>query len=140
MKKICIRFVAALLLMSCSDLNKTAAVQDPVPMHDSFSIVSIPLAETRLINIWTPPGYDGSTDPLPVLYMADGGIKEDFSHIANTLDELVAAKKIEPVILVGIENTQRRRDLSPTTSVAKDREIAPLVGGRQSSGTLLKKN
>lgn len=129
MKKVCILLVAALLLMSCGEPNKSATVQDPVPLHDSFSIVSIPLAETRLINIWTPPGYEGSTDPLPVLYMADGGIKEDFSHIANTLDELIAAKKIDPVILVGIENTQRRRDLSPPTSVAKDREIAPVVGG-----------
>jgi predicted alpha/beta superfamily hydrolase len=30
---------------------------------------------------------------------------------------------------VGIENTQRRRDLTGFTEVAKDKEIAPIVGG-----------
>lgn len=123
--------LAALLLMSCGNLKKNAVVQEPaaIPMHDSFSMFSDPLAETRHINVWTPPGYAHTTDAFPVLYMADGGIEEDFSHIANTLARLIAAKKIEPTILVGIQNTQRRRDLSPPTSVAKDREIAPVVGG-----------
>src|SRR5690606_12353614 len=60
--------------------------------------------------------------------MPDGGIQEDFPHIANTISELVASKKIKPVILVGIENTQRRRDLSPPTNVEEDKKIAPIVG------------
>jgi predicted alpha/beta superfamily hydrolase len=63
------------------------------------------------------------------MYMADGGIKEDFPHIANTLAALIKQKKIKPLILVGIENTQRRRDLTGFTEVAKDKEIAPIVGG-----------
>lgn len=61
--------------------------------------------------------------------MADGGTQEDFPHIANTLDTLIKANKIPPVLLVGITNTQRRRDLSGPTTVAKDKEIAPVVGG-----------
>ena len=63
------------------------------------------------------------------MYMADGGIKEDFPHIANTLAELIKQNKIKPIILVGIENTQRRKDLSGFTTVEKDKEIAPEVGG-----------
>src|SRR5690606_1498311 len=61
--------------------------------------------------------------------MPDGGVQEDFPHIANTLSELIQNKKIPPFILVGIENTERRRDLSPPTEVEKDKEIAPVVGG-----------
>ena len=34
-------------------------------------------------------------------------------------------------MLVGIENTQRRRDLTGYTDVAKDKEIAPVVGGSE---------
>lgn len=63
--------------------------------------------------------------------MPDGGIGEDFPHIANTLSELVDSAKILPIILVGIENTERRRDLTGTTSVKEDKEIAPVVGGSE---------
>ncbi len=103
---------------------------DPIPVHDTFSIASKQVGEIRMINVWTPPEYKTGTDSLPVMYMADGGIKdEDFPHIANTLAALVAAKKIPPLILVGITNTQRRRDLTGFTAIAKDKEIAPVVGG-----------
>ena len=113
-------------LTSCSNAQK---YNDPIPVHDEFTIESKQVGETRNINVWTPPEYKSSTDSLPVMYMADGGIiEEDFPHIANTLAELIKTKKIPPMILVGIANTQRRRDLTGPTQVAKDKEIAPIVG------------
>jgi hypothetical protein len=36
---------------------------------------------------------------------------------------------MRPFILVGIENTERRRDMTGPTEVADDRKIAPRVGG-----------
>lgn len=128
MKKTVLLIVAAITLWSCGNLNKGASISDPIPTHDSLKIESAQVGETRVINVWTPPGYAEGKDSFPVLYMADGGTKEDFPHIANTLAALIAAKKIAPLILVGIENTQRRRDLSPPTTVEKDKEIAPVVG------------
>ena len=113
-------------LLSCSNNQQP---NDPIPAHETFTIDSKYVNEKRVITVWFPDEYKNSTDSLPVLYMPDGGIKEDFPHIANTLSELIKAKKIKPFILVGIENTQRRRDLTPPTSVAKDKEIAPVVGG-----------
>lgn len=104
-----------------------AQEQDPIPQHDSFTIDSKILNEKRVINVWNPLEY--SQNSLPVLYMADGGVKEDFPHIANTLAKLIKAKKIKPIILVGIENTERRRDLTGETQVAKDKKVAPVVGG-----------
>ena len=73
------------------------------------------------------------------MYIADGGIiDEDFPHIANTIAELMKTKKIPPIILVGIANTQRRRDLTGPTEVAKDKEIAPIVGGSEKFRAFIK--
>ena len=123
-------------LTSCSNAFK---INDPIPKHDSLTIVSKFVNETRRINIWTPPNYNQTTDSLPILYMPDGGIiDEDFPHIANTIAELMKTKKIPPIILVGIANTQRRRDLTGPTEVAKDKEIAPIVGGSEKFRAFIK--
>lgn len=115
------------LLLSICSCSQAQTLADPIPAHDTFQLNSVQLKEMRTLNIWIPEG--SKKEALPVLYMPDGGIKEDFPHIANTLAQLVNDKKIKPVMLVGIENTERRRDLTGFTAVAKDREIAPVVGG-----------
>lgn len=103
--------------------------QDPIPKHDSFKIESKHVGETRVINVWTPPTYENSNDSFPVLYMPDGGIKEDFPHIANTIAKLVKDKIIPPIILVGIENTERGRDLTGVSEVKEDAKYCPLTDG-----------
>jgi predicted alpha/beta superfamily hydrolase len=89
------------------------------------------LGEARLINVYTPyrAAPLAGTAALPVLYMPDGGLDEDFPHVANTVDSLIGLGVIRPVIVVGIPNTQRRRDLTGPTRVAADSAIAPRVGG-----------
>lgn len=109
--------------------TKATQQEDEIPTHDTFTIASKNLGETRTINVWKPAEQNDSTKKLPVLYMLDGGIKEDFPHLANTIMELVNKKIIPPIILVGIENTQRRRDLTGYTDVAEDKKIAPVVSG-----------
>ena len=135
MKFIFASIFSLLLLLSC---NSTPSIQDPISEHDTFSIESKLVGERRIINVWTPKNYRNNTEKFPVLYMADGGIKEDFPHIANTISELIFAKKIPPMILVGIENTQRRRDLTGFTEVAKDKDIAPVVGGSEKFRAFIK--
>lgn len=122
---LCLLFI----LITISSCSNTSAPNDPIPHHDTFVINSKLLGEKRTINVWTPDNYKSQQQALPVMYMADGGVKEDFPHIANTLAKLIKENKIKPLILVGIENTQRRRDLTGFTEVAKDKEIAPVVGG-----------
>lgn len=123
----------SLLIFLSIFINCTRPAQssDPIPKHETIAIDSKILGEKRIINIWTPPQYANNSEKFPVLYMADGGLKEDFPHIANTLSKLIAAKKIPPFTFVGIENTQRRRDLTGPTQVATDKEIAPIVGGSE---------
>jgi predicted alpha/beta superfamily hydrolase len=106
-----------------------AAPADPVPTRDSFTVVSRALGEARPVNVHTPPGSAASTAAFPVLYMPDGGLDEDFPHVVRTVDSLLAAGAIRPTIVVGIPNTQRRRDLTGPTRVATDSAIAPRVGG-----------
>lgn len=127
------------ILMCILFLNCTnSKLKDPVPSYETFKIDSKILGETRVINVYTPENYKNSTEKMPVLYMADGGIEEDFSHIANTISKLIKTDKIEPIILVGIENTQRRRDLTGYTEIAEDRKIAPVVGGSEKFRSFIK--
>ncbi|WP_113652155.1 alpha/beta hydrolase [Pedobacter namyangjuensis] len=121
-------FLFSLLIFSTTNI-KAVQQEDTIPVHETFTLASTNLAETRVINVWKPAEYSNGSIKLPVLYMLDGGVKEDFPHLANTLSELVSKKVIPPIMLVGIENTQRRRDLTGYTAVEEDKKIAPIVGG-----------
>jgi len=116
----------SLFIVSCG--NKPQ-YNDPIPKHETFKIESKQVGETRIINVWTPPSYQDGNEKYPVLYMADGGIKEDFPHIANTISKLISEKSIPPIILVGIENTERGRDLTGYSETKEDEEYCPLTDG-----------
>jgi uncharacterized protein len=102
----------------------------PLCIGETFTLASKTLGETRRLNVYLPPVYrDSATVRLPVLYMPDGGLAEDFLHVAGLVQVLVGNGSMRPFILVGIENTQRRRDLTGPTTNADDKKIAPRVGG-----------
>lgn len=116
-------FAAALFAASAA-----AAQQDSVPPHETFTIESAELHETRRINVYLPPRY-AEGGRFDVLYMPDGGIEEDFPHVAATVDAGIRWGDLRPMLVVGIENTQRRRDMTGPTTVHSDSAIAPHVGG-----------
>ena len=110
-----------------ADMNQRSA---PLTIGETFAIASKVLNETRRLNIYLPPAYSEPTSVrLPVLYMADGGVAEDFLHIAGLVQVSVGNGTMRPFILVGIENTERRRDMTGPTENPEDRKIAPRVGG-----------
>ena len=97
---------------------------------ETFTISSKTVGEVRRINVYAPAPYTSSGDMrLPVLYMPDGGINEDFLHVAGLLQVLIGNGTMRPFLLVGIENTERRRDMTGPTENAEDKRIAPRVGG-----------
>jgi predicted alpha/beta superfamily hydrolase len=118
--------MAALLFIAAA-----ARAQKPTPLviGETFTIDSKILGEIRRINVYAPPGYAES--PLPVLYMPDGGIGEDFLHVAGLVQVSVGNGTMRPFLLVGIENTERRRDMTGPTESEEDRKIAPRVGGSE---------
>ena len=100
----------------------------PLAMGETFTIASTAVNETRRINVYLPPGYgEDAASRFPVLYMPDGGMAEDFLHVAGLVQVSVGNGTMRPFILVGIENTERRRDMTGPTTVEADRRIAPRV-------------
>ncbi len=133
MKWACGAAVATALLSSWAFAQGgggTVSQAAPLTFGETLTIESKVLAETRRINIYLPPPYAQSTDTrLPVLYMPDGGMAEDFPHIAGLVQVSVGNGTMRPFVLVGIENTQRRRDMTGPTESVRDKKIAPQVGG-----------
>ncbi len=130
-------FIALVFAAGCS-VAKPPVPNDPVPRHETFQIQSKILDETRVICVWTPADYSTTQRSYPVLYMPDGGVHEDFPHIANTIAELVEQSEIAPVIVVGIENTERRRDLTGPSNIASDAKIAPVTDGASAFRAFIK--
>ncbi|MEO8448570.1 MAG: alpha/beta hydrolase-fold protein [Gemmatimonadota bacterium] len=123
------RMVAALIALGMT----TRAPMPPrsaMPPYQTFTIDSRAVAERRTINVYTPPEYSAHpTAGFPVLYMPDGGVAEDFPHVVTTIDSLIRLERIPPLLVVGIENTERRRDMTGPTTVGTDSAIARRVGG-----------
>lgn len=122
--------VFALLVILCAPVaGQTDPEPVPLTIGETFTIRSNVLGEMRTINVYMPPVY-GEAENLarPVLYMPDGGIAEDFLHVAGLLQISVLNGSMRPFLLVGIENTERRRDLTGPTRVSSDSSIAPRVG------------
>jgi predicted alpha/beta superfamily hydrolase len=104
----------------------------PLVIGETFTIDSKILGERRRINVYAPPDYTKSPNArLPVLYMPDGGIAEDFLHVAGLVQVSVGNGTMRPFLLVGIENTERRRDMTGPTENENDKKIAPRVGGSE---------
>ena len=120
----------SLILLSGGVAAATPAPAKPLVIGETFSIDSAVLGETRRINVYFPYDYTpASQTRLPVLYMPDGGLMEDFLHVAGLTQVLIGNGGMRPFLLVGIENTERRRDLTGPTNDPEDRKIAPRVGG-----------
>ncbi|RZL12701.1 MAG: alpha/beta hydrolase [Hymenobacter sp.] len=120
----------SLLLLLTGQASAQVAPAAPLCIGETFTLASKILGETRRLNVYLPPVYrDSAAVRLPVLYMPDGGVAEDFLHVAGLVQVLVGNGTMRPFILVGIENTARRRDLTGPTTNADDKKIAPVVGG-----------
>jgi predicted alpha/beta superfamily hydrolase len=122
--------VVAVLASALGAPSGAAQTASPLVVGETFTIDSKVMGETRRINVYLPPGYAESPDArVPVLYMPDGGVAEDFLHVAGLVQVSVGNGTMRPFLLVGIENTQRRRDMTGPTENAEDKKIAPRVGG-----------
>jgi predicted alpha/beta superfamily hydrolase len=92
-----------------------------------LTIKSGVLGEERTILVRTPAGYDGNSLKYPVLYMTDGDAH--IGHTASTIEFLARNGRMSEMIVVGIVNTDRTRDLTPTKAVGDQAAQFPTAGG-----------
>ncbi len=77
-----------------------------------LKIQSKVMGEERVILVRTPQGYETNEVRYPVLYMTDGNAH--IAHTSSTIDFLARNGRMSEMIVVGILNTDRTRDLTPT--------------------------
>lgn len=84
------------------------------------------LREEYALSVYTPPGYDEGRSRCWLMIAFDGG----FRKMDVTLDNLLAAGKIPPVLVVGVQNISsqsRMRDLNCSDAFASflTKELVP---------------
>ena len=87
-----------------------------IRVHEKFA--SKNLGNERRLLVWLPPGYEAQKEQrYDVLYMQDGqNVFDDWTSFAGewradeTAQSLIEQKKIRPIIIVAIENNNRRMD------------------------------
>jgi hypothetical protein len=122
--------VAACGHAPCPTPSGSAPAKAVAALGDTFTLDSQLLGETRVINVYVPDkALWKDRETLTVLYMPDGGMKEDFPHVVGAVDVSIKNGQIEPIMVVGIENIERRKDLAGPTVVEAEKKMAPKAGG-----------
>jgi hypothetical protein len=86
----------------------------PIIVGQTITIRSEILNEDRRINVRLPDRYEQHPDErYPVVYQLDGGAPGPFYYLTGLVDYLSeGAGRIPHMIVIGIPNTERTRDLS----------------------------
>jgi len=104
------------LSFSITNLNDCYAQKDgeKIIIGKYKKIQSKILNEERTLLIHLPKGYKNSTISYPVLYLLYGNhVTTYFAEAVAILDRLGQTARIPEMILVGLKNTDRYRDLLP---------------------------
>lgn len=86
---------------------------------DRWAVRSNALDETRHVLVRLPDGYDRSSRTYPLIVLLDGGDERQYSAevplYSRSMSVLAALETagLPPVILVGVENRNRVRDMTP---------------------------
>jgi predicted alpha/beta superfamily hydrolase len=122
----------SLSVFTQSDASKESEKGQPFVLGVIHEIESIRLGEKRTLNIYLPEGYDPKdTVRYPVIYLLDGAADEDFIHVVGLVqfNTFSWIERIPKSIVVGIANTDRRRDFTYPTMIKSDKEAYPTTGG-----------
>lgn len=95
----------------------TAVLAQPAGTVTKLVLKSAVLGEERTVLVRTPVGYETNKLSYPVLYMTDGDAHLD--HTSSTIAFLTRNGRIPDLIVVGVTNTDRTRDLTPVKSTDK---------------------
>jgi predicted alpha/beta superfamily hydrolase len=104
--------LAALMMFAPLAASATTQVPEPVVIGETFQIESKVLAETRTYVVHTPDYYKKRIEAYPVLVLLDA--ENNFAYTSDAVHLLSANGRIPAMIVVGINNTDRVRDMTPT--------------------------
>lgn len=123
---------ASWLALSClllAPLAATAAPSVAVPITiGETRLVTFAGDDQRQINVYLPEGYAQGDTRYPVLYLIDGGLSQDFLHVAGTSALNAIWGRSLPVIVVGIESKDRRAELIGSPGTAAQHKQYPTAG------------
>ena len=86
-----------------------AAAGEPIVVGQRFELRSESLGELRSYQVHRPPNYEIENARYPVLIVLDG--EWHFQHVSTTVDFLADAGQIPAMLVIGIPNTDRNRDM-----------------------------
>jgi uncharacterized protein len=122
-----------LAILAQTKPNITQVTSKPFVLGKSDIMHSTVLNEDRTLNIYLPEGYNQANDTTKyhVIYLLDGSADEDFIHVAGLVQyySFPWINQLPPTIVVGIANTDRRRDFAFPTTIEKDKARFPTTGG-----------
>jgi len=89
--------------------SRITAIDEPIVIANKFTFTSDILGNERTFYVHLPKGYHQSSQSYPVIFITDGERK--ILRIASVTHELsYFAKRIPPMIVVGIANDGTRRE------------------------------
>ncbi|MCM2254129.1 MAG: esterase family protein [Vicinamibacteria bacterium] len=106
------RFDTTSIALIVAALTVPAAGQARLePDGSAWRITSSVLGETRGVHVSLPPSHAETTRPYPVLLVLDG--EAQFANAVAAATALAAAGQVPEMVVVGVPNTNRLRDLTP---------------------------
>lgn len=131
------RLIAALMLAVSSAGCATTMPDAPPPsivtaapivIGEALTLDSGVMGASRAYNVRLPDGYEAGETAYPVVYLLDGGLAQDFVHIAGLMQYADLSGAFRPAILVGVETVDRRAELTAASSDPKERADFPTHG------------
>lgn len=104
------RAILPLLLLTLTPHGEAAEV---------IRLRSAVLEEDRAIYVRVPPGYAQGNSVHPTIYVTDADAA--FDHVCVTAEFLERNRRIPPMIVVGIPNTDRTHNLTPVAEKGRQR-------------------
>ncbi len=116
-----------LLALVLLPVHATVLAAEAIEIGERLSLRSETLNEDRSVLVYLPESYQSSGFRYPVLYLLDGD--PEFLHSVGIVEFLAGTDQIPELIVVGVANTIRSRDLTPESEDTEETEFWPAVGG-----------
>lgn len=108
------KFVTVFLIFICA---LHAHADNAIVLGASASLDSTIMGENRPYMVYLPPSYKTSENTYPVIYLLDGDLHrfKGFVGVLESLSTETLARQVQESIVISIPNTNRSRDLTPSS-------------------------